>query len=79
MSEQSPRESVLVDGTLTGKKNYTVKLRLVVRKVPHDFVVESEQFAHMDGFQVEDGEYTLRYSYGNKNFKLNKTVKSTGL
>jgi hypothetical protein len=42
-------------------------------------VIEREDFAHMEGFQVEDGEYVLRYSYGNKDFTLNKTVKSSGL
>jgi hypothetical protein len=80
MSEQNPQKvNVLVDGTLTGKKTYNVKLNLVVREVPGNFVVEREDFAPMEGFQVEDGEYVLCYSYGNKDFKRNKTVKSTGL
>jgi hypothetical protein len=29
--------NVLVDGTLTGKKTYKVKLNLVVREVPGEF------------------------------------------
>lgn len=80
MSRQNPSVTTTVDGTLDGARKYTVKIILTLRElwgtntVPDDFVIESEELDTIPGIGVEDGDYVLRYSHDNKDFRLNRRV-----
>jgi hypothetical protein len=71
MSRRNPYLTATVDGTLTGKKTYHVKVNLDVMElwgqytVPHDLVVRGEELSPMSGMVVEDGDYVLKYSSNN--------------
>lgn len=72
MSRANPYFATTVDGTLTGNKEYQVKVDLEVMELwgqftaPADFVVQGEQLSSMSGIVVEDGDYVLRYRFNNK-------------
>ena len=72
MSRQNPNITVTVDGTLTGGKQYFVKVKLEVMELwadqftaPLDFAVQREELSRMSRLAVEDGEYVLRYRFNN--------------
>lgn len=73
MSRQNPHITATVDGTLTGTKEYFVKVKLDVMEIwadqstaPVDFVVEGEELSRMSGLAVDDGDYVLRYRFNNE-------------
>ena len=80
MSRDNPHLKVMVDGTLTGTKFYPVKIILTLREVwgtksvPDERTIEKEELSPIPGMAVEDGDYVLRYSFENRDHKLNRTV-----
>ncbi len=80
MSRQNPHTKVIGDGSLTGTKYYEVKIILTLREVwgtksvPDESTIEKEELAPTPGITVEDGDYVLRYSFENRDHKLNKTL-----
>jgi hypothetical protein len=80
MTRLNPHIKVTVDGILNGTRTYHIKVILAVRELwgtntaPEDLVVEGEELSPISSLGVEDGDYVLTYSFGSKDFKLNRKV-----
>ena len=82
MSRENPNVAQTVTGRLTGKRNYEPKLTLRIAElwgtntVPDDLVVLEEQLSAMSSLAIEDGDYTLEYSFNGK--RIAKPVRVVG-
>ncbi len=75
MSRENPHVNETVDGTLTGTKNYNVKIIVTAREawgrntVPDNYLPEGEELSPMSGMAVADGVYVLRYEFNNRHYQ----------
>jgi hypothetical protein len=82
MSRENPSVAVTVTGKLEGKKNYDPQLTLRIWElwgtstVPDDYVISEEQLSAMSSLVIDDGDYTLSYTFDNRFIK--KPVRVAG-
>ncbi len=84
MSRENPYVALTVIGSLTGEISYKPQLTLRVAElwdtnsVPDDLVVLEEALSPMSCISVEDGDYTLDYSFNGRPAEKPKRVRVVG-
>jgi hypothetical protein len=80
MSRENSLIKETVNGTLTGTKNYSVKIIVTARElwgqnsVPDDRAVVEVELSPMTRLVVEDGVYVLRYRFNGIDHKSDVRV-----